>query len=197
MLRITDLFNVKEGQKFKIANPEYDGTYMIENNVVYELSDALIPINDLSNTNIMILNNDDNEDKSDVDIDDVYNDENTDSDTTDSDANNDEMLFPLNKLIVFKLLFESGYVFLTREKITNLSNTSTIIAHTQEPYLVSDGRYMGIWESNGYSDSLDCFGYMFQDIPLDKYVDLREYESDFKKLDRALSNIQLNYDKYK
>ena len=181
MLRITDLFNVKEGQKFKIANPEYDGTYMIENNVVYELSDALIPINDLSNTNIMILNND----------------ENTDSDTTDSDTNNDEMLFPLNKLIVLKLLFESGYVFLTREKMTNLSNTSTIIAHTQEPYLVSDGRYMGIWESNGYSDSLECFGYMFQDIPLDKYVDLSEYESDFKQLDRALGDIQLNYDKYK
>lgn len=192
MLRITDLFNVKEGQKFKIANPEYDGTYMIENNVVYELSDAFIPINDLSNTNIMILNNDNNEDKSDVNIDDVYNDENIDSDN-----NKDKLIFSLNKLIVLKLLYESGYVFLTREKITNLSNTSTIIAHTQEPYLVSDEGYMGIWESNGYSDSLECFGYMFQDIPLDKYVDLSEYESDFKQLDRALGDIQLNYDKYK
>lgn len=193
MLRITDLFKVKEGQKFKIANPEYDGTYMIENNVVYELSDAYIPINDLSNTNIMILNNDANEeDKSNVDIDDVYNDENIDSDN-----NKDKLIFSLNKLIVLKLLHESGYVFLTREKVTNLSNTSTIIAHTQEPYLVSDEGYMGIWESNGYSDSLECFGYMFQDIPLDKYVDLSEYESDFKQLDRALGDIQLNYDKYK
>lgn len=193
MLRITDLFKVKEGQKFKIANKEYDGTYMIENNVVYELSDAFIPINDLSNTNIMILNNDANEeDKSNVDIDDVYNDENIDSDN-----NKDKLIFSLNKLIVLKLLYESGYVFLTREKVTNLSNTSTIIAHTQEPYLVSDEGYMGIWESNGYSDSLECFGYMFQDIPLDKYVDLSEYESDFKQLDRTLGDIQLNYDKYK
>lgn len=193
MLRITDLFKIKEGQKFKIANKEYDGTYMIENNIVYELSDAFIPINDLSNTNIMILNNDANEeDKSNVDIDDVYNDENTDSDN-----NKDKLLFPFNKLIVLKLLYESGYVFLTREKVTNLSNTSTIIAHTQEPYLVSDEGYMGIWESNGYSDSLECFGYMLQDIPLDKYVDLSEYESDFKQLDRALGDIQLNYDKYK
>lgn len=193
MLRITDLFNVKEGQKFKITNKEYDGTYMIENNIVYELSDAFIPINDLSNTNIMILNNDANEeDKSNVDIDDVYNDENIDSDNI-----KDKLIFSLNKLIVLKLLYESGYVFLTREKVTNLSNTSTIIAHTQEPYLVSDEGYMGIWESNGYSDSLECFGYMFQDIPLDKYVDLSEYESDFKQLDRALGDIQLNYDKYK
>lgn len=186
MLRITDLFKVKEGQKFKIANPEYDGTYMIENNVVYELSDAYIQLNDLSNTNIMILNNDDNNDKSDVGIDDVYNNE----DTYD---NKDK----LNKLIILRLLFENGYEFLTREKMNNLSDTSVIIAHTQEPYLVSDEGYMGIWESNGNSNSLECFGYMFQDIPLDKYVDLREYKSDFIQLDRALFNIQFNYDKYK
>ena len=44
MLRITDLFNVKEGQKFKITNKEYDGTYMIENNIYFSCNSISICI---------------------------------------------------------------------------------------------------------------------------------------------------------